>query len=71
VADSQTTDSIFAFKLSASGAELTIGGAESSLYSGSFTYAKVEKEVRYFVCGDSRLITDWCYRAIGKSLLVP
>lgn len=45
VGDGKTDSSVFAFKLSSSGAELSVGGTDSSLYSGDFTYAKVEKEV--------------------------
>jgi cathepsin D len=45
MADGEASDPVFAFKLSSSGAELSVGGTDSSLYSGDFTYAKVEKEV--------------------------
>ena len=45
VANGQTDSPVFAFKLSSSGAELSVGGTDSSLYSGDFTYAQVEKEV--------------------------
>lgn len=48
VVEGQTSNSVFAFKLSDSGAELSIGGTDSSLFSGDFTYAKVEKEVYLF-----------------------
>ena len=44
IAQDQTTNPIFAFKLSTSGAALTLGGIDSSLYSGGFTYAKVERK---------------------------
>lgn len=44
VADGQTSSPVFAFKLASSGAELSVGGTDSSLYTGSFTYAKVEQE---------------------------
>jgi cathepsin D len=39
-----TTDSVFAFKLSDSGAELTIGGVNDDLYTGDFTYVPVTQE---------------------------
>lgn len=44
VADGETSSPVFAFKLASSGAELSVGGTDSSLYTGSFTYAKVEQE---------------------------
>ncbi|KIM92347.1 hypothetical protein PILCRDRAFT_83534 [Piloderma croceum F 1598] len=53
VADGQTSDPVFAFKLSESGAELSVGGTDSSLYSGDFTYAKVEQEGYWQVALDA------------------
>ncbi|KII89342.1 hypothetical protein PLICRDRAFT_53792 [Plicaturopsis crispa FD-325 SS-3] len=44
VADGETDDSVFAFKLADSGAELYIGGTDDSLYTGSFTYVPVTQE---------------------------
>ncbi|EPQ56641.1 acid protease [Gloeophyllum trabeum ATCC 11539] len=44
VADGVTSDPVFAFKLSKSGAELDLGGTDSSKYSGDFTYAPVTQE---------------------------
>ena len=44
VADGKTSSPVFAFKLASSGAELSVGGTDSSLYTGSFTYAKVKQE---------------------------
>jgi len=49
VADGETSDPVFAFKLSKSGAELSVGGTDTSLYSGDFTYAKVKKEVCFLL----------------------
>ncbi|KZP17216.1 acid protease [Athelia psychrophila] len=40
------TDPVFAFKLSSSGAELSVGGCDSSLYTGNFAYAPVTQVVR-------------------------
>lgn len=51
VSQKETSDPVFAFKLSKSGAELSVGGTDSSLYSGDFTYAKVEKEVSSSLSG--------------------
>lgn len=45
VSEGQATDSVFSFKLSSSGAELYIGGSDSSKYSGSFTYTPVTAQV--------------------------
>jgi cathepsin D len=39
-----TTDPVFAFKLSDSGAELTIGGTNNALYTGAFTAVPVTQE---------------------------
>lgn len=40
----QTTSSVFAFKLASSGSELTVGGLNSALYSGTPTYTPVTQE---------------------------
>jgi cathepsin D len=69
IADGQTSDSVFAFKLSQSGAELSVGGTDSSLYSGDFTYAKVEKEVYMFLYMHRDQSTDRFSRVTGRSLL--
>jgi cathepsin D len=39
-----TTEPVFAFKLSDSGAELTIGGTNNALYTGAFTAVPVTQE---------------------------
>jgi cathepsin D len=44
VANGQTTDPVFAFKLAASGSELFLGGTNSALFSGSFTKVPVTQE---------------------------
>lgn len=44
VSQGETSKPVFGFKLAKSGSELSVGGSDSSLYSGDFTYAKVEKE---------------------------
>ncbi|KIJ60518.1 hypothetical protein HYDPIDRAFT_98543 [Hydnomerulius pinastri MD-312] len=44
VADGKTDNSVFAFKLASSGSELYIGGTNSDLYTGDFTYADVTQE---------------------------
>jgi hypothetical protein len=46
VAEGAISDPIFAFKLASSGSELRIGGVNSALYTGSFTYAPVTEQVR-------------------------
>jgi hypothetical protein len=40
----KTTEPVFAFKLSDSGAELTIGGTNNALYTGGFTAVPVTQE---------------------------
>ena len=39
VSEGKTTSSVFAFKLSSSGSQLTLGGVNSALYTGAFSYA--------------------------------
>jgi cathepsin D len=41
VSQGKTTSSVFAFKLASSSSELTIGGLNSTLYSGAPTYTRV------------------------------
>jgi len=53
VSAGQTSEPVFAFKLSSSGASLTVGGTDSSLYSGDFTYAPVTQEGYWQVDLDS------------------
>lgn len=36
---------VFSFKLAASGSELYLGGANSALYTGNFTYTPVTEQV--------------------------
>lgn len=45
VSEGQVIDPAFSFKLSSSGAELYIGGSNSALYTGSFTYTPVTVQV--------------------------
>ncbi|KAI9570735.1 aspartic peptidase domain-containing protein [Boletus coccyginus] len=41
IAEGQLSDPVFAFKLASPGSELRIGGIDTSLYTGSFTYTPV------------------------------
>jgi len=45
VANAQTTEPVFGFKLASCGSELYIGGTNSALYSGDFTYTPVMVKV--------------------------
>lgn len=47
VAQGQTGEPVFSFKLAASGAELYLGGANSALYTGDFSYTPVTQVVSY------------------------
>lgn len=47
----EVTAPVFAFKLASDGAELSLGGPNSRLYSGSFTYVSVETEVYILLLG--------------------
>ncbi|KAI0064928.1 acid protease [Artomyces pyxidatus] len=44
ISQNQVDDPSFGFKFSESGAELYLGGADSSLYSGDFTYSPVTQQ---------------------------
>jgi cathepsin D len=44
VSQGKTTTGVFAFKLAESGSELTVGGLNSALYSGSPIYTPVTKQ---------------------------
>lgn len=44
VAAGQTSEPVFAMKLTASGSELTIGGLNNDLFTGEFTYVPVTQE---------------------------
>ncbi|KAI9566248.1 Asp-domain-containing protein [Boletus coccyginus] len=49
----QVTDPVFSFKLSSSGAELYIGGANCELYTGSFAYTPVTQQGYWQVMMDN------------------
>ena len=56
VSEGQVTDAVFSFKLSSSGAKLYIGGSNSALYTGDFTYTPVTQQV------------GWNFDALGHTL---
>ena len=45
VSQSKVTDPVFAFKLAKTGSELYLGGVNSDLYTGSFTFSAVSPQV--------------------------
>ncbi|KAI6046707.1 aspartic peptidase domain-containing protein [Pisolithus marmoratus] len=47
------SDPVFAFKLASSSSELRIGGVNSALYSGSFTYTPVTQQGFWQINGDA------------------
>lgn len=53
VAEGQTSDPVFAMKLTTNGSELTIGGLNSDLYTGEFTYVPVTQEGYWQVAFDA------------------
>ncbi|KAF8841399.1 acid protease [Paxillus ammoniavirescens] len=53
VSESQIDESVFAFKLAASGSELFIGGTNTALYTGEFSYTDVTQEGYWEVNMDS------------------
>ncbi|KAG2139036.1 aspartic peptidase domain-containing protein [Suillus clintonianus] len=52
VAQGAVPESVFAFKLASSGSELRVGGVNSALYKGSFTYTPVTKQAYWQIDGD-------------------
>ncbi|KAI8865619.1 acid protease [Ramicandelaber brevisporus] len=53
ISQGQVSEPVFAFKLSTSGSELTIGGVNPEHYTGDFTYASVKKKAFWEVNIDS------------------
>ncbi|KAF9239152.1 aspartic peptidase domain-containing protein [Melanogaster broomeanus] len=53
VAEGAISDPVFAFKLASSGSELLIGGVNSALYTGSFTYTPVTEQGFWTINGDA------------------
>ncbi|KIJ14861.1 Merops: A01.UPA [Paxillus involutus ATCC 200175] len=53
VSQGQTDEPVFAFKLAASGSELYIGGTNSALYTGQFSYTPVTQQGYWQVSMDS------------------
>ncbi len=45
VAQGQATQPLFAFKFAKTGSELSLGGVDSSLFTGNFVYAPVTTKV--------------------------
>ena len=45
IAQKKTTQPVFAFKLATIGSELYLGGVNNALYTGSFTYVRVSRQV--------------------------
>ena len=53
ISEGVVTSPVFGFKLAASGSELFLGGTNSALYTGDFTWVSLTIEV----CGDSKAYT--------------
>ena len=60
IAQKQVTTPVFSFKLASTGAELFLGGTDSSLYKGNFTYVPVTTQV----CKSTGLIRHECSRRV-------
>ncbi|KAI0081507.1 acid protease [Panus rudis PR-1116 ss-1] len=58
VAQGKTTQPVFAFKLAETGSELFLGGVNSKLYTGSFTYAPVTVQAYWQVNMDSVIVNN-------------
>ncbi|KAG1768957.1 aspartic peptidase domain-containing protein [Suillus occidentalis] len=52
VSQGAVPESVFAFKLASSGSELRVGGVNSALYKGSFTYTPVTEKAYWQINGD-------------------
>ncbi|EIW86538.1 peptidase A1, partial [Coniophora puteana RWD-64-598 SS2] len=65
VSQGKTTSPVFGFKLTSSGAGLTIGGVDSSAYTGKFHYTDVTQEGYWQVTTDSVNVDD---QAIQSSI---
>lgn len=77
ISEGKTTKGVFEFKLSSSGAQLYIGGTDSSKHSGSFTYADITHEGYWQVELDSISVdgsevidSSSCIIDTGTTLLV-
>ncbi|KAG0706463.1 aspartic peptidase domain-containing protein [Suillus ampliporus] len=53
VSQGAVPESVFAFKLASSGSELRVGGVNSALYQGSFTYTPVTQQGYWQIAGDA------------------
>ncbi|KAG2040257.1 aspartic peptidase domain-containing protein [Suillus americanus] len=53
VAQKAVPEPVFAFKLASSGSELRVGGVNSALYKGGFTYTPVTKKGLWQIAGDA------------------
>jgi len=53
IAEGQVSDPVFAFKLASSGSELRIGGVNTALYTGSFTYTPITLQGFWQISVDS------------------
>lgn len=53
ISDRVLTSQVFGIKLAASGSELFLGGTNSKLYTGSFTWVPLTNQV----CGGPRVLT--------------
>lgn len=60
VAAGAVDESVFGFKLAESGSELYLGGTNSNLYSGDFTYVPVTDEVSILLSGIEGAGADLC-----------
>lgn len=58
VANGAVKEASFSFKLADNGSELFIGGANTALYTGDFTYAPVVQQVSCSVFF-SKSVVDW------------
>jgi cathepsin D len=56
VSQGQTNSPVFAFKMVESGGELSIGGLDSSAYSGTPTYANVASSDKWMITFDSIVV---------------
>jgi Eukaryotic aspartyl protease len=72
ISDGVVTSQVFGFKFATSGSELFLGGTNSALYTGDFTWVSLTIEVcsfpRAIICSVASADTHFINRATGKRL---
>ena len=74
ISDGVVTSQVFGLKFATSGSELFLGGTNSALYTGDFTWVPLTTEVcsfpRAIICSVASADTLFINRATGKRLSI-